>query len=114
MIKCEVVETIMIHELTKLEKKLMIEETVNFSHFCHNKSEFCIFSLKNFPRGNVMGHQQHRREEGTEWTHGFCHPDKKYGPQENGESFGQGKGEGYMTALPGGYCLYSVNAISKA
>ncbi len=44
-IKCKVMDKIMIHELTKLDKKLMIKEPVNFTQYCHNKSNFCLFSL---------------------------------------------------------------------
>ena len=51
-IECEVVEKIMVEELTILEKKLMIEDPVNFPHFRHNKPQFCVFSLiKMFPEG---------------------------------------------------------------
>ena len=51
-IECEVVQEIMTDELTKLEKKLMIEDPTNFPHFRHNKPNFCVFSLiKMFPEG---------------------------------------------------------------
>ncbi len=49
-IECEVVEGMMTKELTKLKKQLMVEESVNFPHYFHNKSKFCIFSfIKMFP-----------------------------------------------------------------
>ena len=54
-IECEVIEKIMVKELTRLEKKLMIEDPVNFPHFCHNKPKFCVFSLKKFSQKECHG-----------------------------------------------------------
>lgn len=64
-IECKVVEDIMTGELANLEKKLLIEDLVNFPYYRHNKPNFCVFSLiKMYPEGMPWegGDAEGRRE----------------------------------------------------
>ncbi len=58
----------MTKELTKLEKQLMIEDSVNFPHYCHNKSKFCIFLLINiFSKGTPLDNDNSGVKKGSKW-----------------------------------------------